>query len=137
MIINFTIAGVMINTSVHDWTINPVVTSIDSPSVPNSEVDFPAITTCKEMPSHHKSWEMPTLILDSIDFLNCSDGCNEKKLTQTKTAFDDFVGELVDKHIAADFYSEMKYLEGAACAPECVGQKIPGAFSLPKGYNGE
>ena len=80
---------------------------------------------------------MPTLVLDSIDFLNCSDGCNEKKLTQTKTAFDDFVGELIDKHIAADFYSEKYKLKDAACGLACgKGQKIPGGFVLPKGYNG-
>ena len=127
----------MINTSVQDWSRNPVVTSIDTTAAPNSEVDFPAITACEEMPRKHESWEVPTLIFNSIDFLTCdSDDCDESVFKENKAAFKDFLEELVDKYLEGEDYSEGTYTETSYCAPECVGEKRPGVFSLPEGYNG-
>ena len=118
---SFSIAGVMIDTSVQDWSRNPVVTSIDTTAAPNSEVDFPAIRACRDMPSHLESWEIPTLVLDSIDFQQCSnDGCDKKIFNETKEAYEKFVGQLVNRHLETkDFTYEIHY-EGSECPSSCT-----------------
>ena len=155
--VNFTIAGVMISLNIQDWTSSPVVTSIDTTVAPNSEIDFPAITACEEMPSHRESWEVPSLILDSIEFLNCdSDECDESTLNETKSVFGDFVEELIDKHLEYN-YTDSKWkteFGGADCPSDCFANYLfvlfildectakceriptPGGFDLPEGYNG-
>ena len=120
MIVSFSIAGDMISASIQDWSSNPVVISIDTTAAPNYELDFPAITACKEIPSHHESWEIPTLVFNSIDFLKCTTGneCNEKIFNETKIGFRDFVEELAANHLKADDYLEETNEESQDCIDE-------------------
>ena len=123
----------MINASVEDWTQKPVVTSIDTTAAPTKDIFFPAVTVCHEMPHLHESWELPTLIFNFFDFVNCGEDCTSKPVMEMLTAFRNFTGKLVDKHLNA------KYPED----PQKVfydttpgGERLPGIFRLPDGYHG-
>ena len=153
----------MINTNIQDWSRNPVVTSIDTTAAPNSEVDFPAITACEEMPRKHQSWEVPMLVFDMIDFLNCSsDECDESVFKVTKWGFKDFVEKLADKYLEGEIWYQVDKYGGPGCPSECGSSStfsgfssitalfefideceakcdrvpVPGGFRLPEGYNG-
>lgn len=128
VITSFTYAVLMINASVDDWTKKPVVTSIDTTAAPTKDIFFPSITACHEMPHHHESWELPTLIFNMFDFVNCGKDCKSKSVTKLLKGFENFISRIIDKHLKYDFGQDLQQLFYTKLEN---GQKLPGIFTLP------
>ena len=120
----------MINDSYEDWTKKPVVTGIDTTAAPTKDIFFPSITTCHEMPHHHESWELPTLIFNFFDFVNCGKDCKTKSVIELLTGFENFISRIIGKHLQYDFGKDPMFYVGLYDPPK------PGIFKLPNGYNG-
>ena len=133
VITSFAYAVLMINASVDDWTKKPVVTSIDTTAAPTKDIFFPSITACHEMPHHHESWELPELIFNFFDFINCGKDCKSKSVTELLTGFKNFISRIIDKHLDYDFGQDIQQMFYTRLEN---GQKLPGIFMLPDGYHG-
>ena len=123
----------MINASVDDWTKKPVVTSIDTTAAPTKDIFFPSITACHETPHHHESWELPSLIFNLFDFVNCGKDCKSKSVTELLSGFENFISRIIDKHLKYDFGQDSQKFVYTKLDN---GQKLPGIFMLPEGYHG-
>ena len=82
------------------------------------------------MPHSHDSWELPTIIFNSLDWINCGTGCKKNLVKKELSAFKNFFGVLIDKHLASEDPSNLFEYEN--------GEKKPviGGFFLPEGYKG-
>ena len=59
----------MISQAFVEWSENPVITTLESISSPISEIQFPTVTVCEELPPDN--WALPEKILNLLAF-QCS-----------------------------------------------------------------
>ena len=125
MVCNLSCAFYMCYNGVASWTTKPVTTSIENTAAPVKDLTYPSVTTCRAIPFYKSSWEVPSLIFNSLKF---NDDKDPNALAARKT-FDKFLGN-VTKHILD---SEIAGQSGTLV---WNGIEYPGTFVLPSGYNG-
>ena len=106
-------------------------TRIETTTASNKDIDFPALSVCHEMPHSHDSWELPTMIFNALDWINCGTGCKKNLVKQKLSAFKNFFGTLIDKHLASEDPTN-------SYTSDENGEQKPliGGFMLPYGYKG-
>ena len=117
--------------SFKEWSRKPIETRIETTTAPNKDIDFPALSVCHEMPHSHDSWELPTMIFNALDWINCGAGCKKNLVKQKLSGFKNFFGKLIDKHLASEDPTN-------SWTTDENGDKKPviGGFWLPTGYKG-
>ncbi len=59
----------MIHNAFQDWSDNPVITTLDSITVPIREIQFPTVTVCPYSPNMKPNhWSYPQYILNSLSY---------------------------------------------------------------------
>lgn len=80
--------------AVAGWTASPVTTSIDNTAAPVKDLDYPSVTTCRALPYYQSSWEIPSLIFNSLKMNDEKD----PKALKARKKFVKFVSN-VTKHL--------------------------------------
>ena len=68
----FISSGIIIKSSLNDWSDSPLLTTLDSIGAPNEDVQFPTVTACKDESKPLSNWHLIETILNEIEF-QCND----------------------------------------------------------------
>ena len=106
VVLGFVLSGVVVSQSLKDWSDHPILTVIDTVSLPIQDIQYPTLTICSE--DIYDPDELPQITFNQFQ-LYCK---GEEECKKTKKLRDDFMGDLA--RISQIFLNALKARLGNA-----------------------